>query len=69
MLHILVSSALQVITGQATDRHLLGLKLSAIEAGMQVPELFMDPFFAKMFHFRLSTSQVSSVYPVFCNLI
>jgi len=53
-----------VITGQATDRHLLGLKLSAIEAGMQVPELFMDPFFAKMFHFRLSTSQVPSRYPL-----
>lgn len=48
------------ISGQAIDRHLLGLKLQALEEKISVPELFKDPSFAKALHYRLSTSQVPS---------
>ncbi|XP_072176698.1 carnitine O-acetyltransferase-like [Diadema setosum] len=47
-----------VINGDGIDRHLLGLKLTAIEKGLNVPDLFMDTAFTSSFHFRLSTSQV-----------
>lgn len=47
-----------VINGDGIDRHLLGLKLTAIEQGANVPELFMDTAFTSSTHFRLSTSQV-----------
>ncbi|CAH1785909.1 unnamed protein product, partial [Owenia fusiformis] len=46
------------INGQGIDRHLLGLKLQAIEAGMNVPDIFMDPSYSHHFYFRISTSQV-----------
>ncbi|XP_042193098.1 carnitine O-acetyltransferase isoform X3 [Callorhinchus milii] len=46
------------INGQAIDRHLLGLKLLAIEDLVRVPEIFMDTSYAIAFHFNLSTSQV-----------
>ncbi|KAM6975163.1 carnitine O-acetyltransferase [Tautogolabrus adspersus] len=46
------------ISGQAIDRHLLGLKLQAVEEKMSVPELFKDPAYAKALHYKLSTSQV-----------
>jgi len=39
----------------------VGLKLIAIENGMDVPKLHMDPTYNKAFHFNLSTSQVSSI--------
>ena len=52
-------SPLQTISGQAVDRHLLGLKLIALENGRDIPELFMDLAFKESTHFRLSTSQVS----------
>lgn len=48
----------QVINGDGIDRHLLGLKLIAIENGANVPDLFMDTAFTSCTHFRLSTSQV-----------
>lgn len=38
-----------------------GLKLIAIENGMNVPDLHMDPTYSKAFHFNLSTSQVMLV--------
>jgi carnitine O-acetyltransferase len=44
--------------GQGIDRHLLGLKLAAREAGLPTPKLFTDPSFGKVFSFKLSTSQV-----------
>eukprot|EP00057_Strongylocentrotus_purpuratus_P011864 XP_011666338.1 PREDICTED: carnitine O-acetyltransferase [Strongylocentrotus purpuratus] len=47
-----------VINGDGIDRHLLGLKLIAIENGANVPDLFMDTAFTSCTHFRLSTSQV-----------
>ncbi|XP_077334609.1 carnitine O-acetyltransferase isoform X1 [Lithobates pipiens] len=46
------------ITGKAIDRHLLGLKLQAIEDLVSIPEIFMDTSYAIAMHFNLSTSQV-----------
>ncbi|XP_069465319.1 carnitine O-acetyltransferase isoform X2 [Ambystoma mexicanum] len=46
------------IRGQAIDRHLLGLKLQAIEDLVSMPEIFMDTSLAVALHFNLSTSQV-----------
>uniref|UniRef100_A0A6I8R684 Carnitine O-acetyltransferase n=1 Tax=Xenopus tropicalis TaxID=8364 RepID=A0A6I8R684_XENTR len=46
------------INGNAIDRHLLGLKLQAIEDLVSMPELFMDTSYAVAMHFNLSTSQV-----------
>lgn len=50
------------ISGQGIDRHLLGIKLTAIENGMDIPKLFMDTAYTKSMHHKLSTSQVSSKY-------
>ncbi|KAI1882358.1 hypothetical protein AGOR_G00249860 [Albula goreensis] len=46
------------IRGQAIDRHLLGLKMQAIEDLTSMPELFMDTAYAVAMHHNLSTSQV-----------
>uniref|UniRef100_A0A8C9U4L4 Carnitine O-acetyltransferase n=1 Tax=Scleropages formosus TaxID=113540 RepID=A0A8C9U4L4_SCLFO len=46
--------------GQAIDRHLLGLKLQAIEDLTSMPEIFMDTSYAVALHYSLSTSQVSA---------
>ncbi len=48
----------QAISGQAPDRHLLGLRLIASEAGIELPGIFTDPAYSKSLHFNLSTSQV-----------
>ncbi|MEQ2173268.1 hypothetical protein GOODEAATRI_030253 [Goodea atripinnis] len=48
------------ISGQAIDRHLLGLKLQAAEEKLSVPAIFRDPAYAKALHYHLSTSQVPS---------
>uniref|UniRef100_A0A8C1NV88 Carnitine O-acetyltransferase n=1 Tax=Cyprinus carpio TaxID=7962 RepID=A0A8C1NV88_CYPCA len=48
----------RAIRGQAIDRHLLGLKLQAIEDLAALPEIFMDTSYAVALHFNLSTSQV-----------
>ena len=53
---------MQAVSGQAVDRHLLGLKLLAAEAGMETPEVFKDVAFGRSLHFCLSTSQVSVVW-------
>ena len=45
--------------GQGIDRHLLGLRLTAIEHGMDVPDFLMDPVFSSSSYWQLSTSQVS----------
>uniref|UniRef100_A0A672LQ18 Carnitine O-acetyltransferase-like n=1 Tax=Sinocyclocheilus grahami TaxID=75366 RepID=A0A672LQ18_SINGR len=50
--------AKHAIRGQAIDRHLLGLKLQAIEDLAALPEIFMDTSYAVVLHFNLSTSQV-----------
>ncbi|KAM4597171.1 carnitine O-acetyltransferase-like isoform 1-T1 [Fundulus diaphanus] len=48
------------VSGQAIDRHLLGLKMQAAEENLPVPAIFTDPAYAKALHYRLSTSQVPS---------
>lgn len=49
------------INGQAIDRHLLGLKRLAIEGGIDIPSLFLDPGYSTSNNWRLSTSQVAAV--------
>lgn len=53
------------LQGQGVDRHLLGLKLIALENKKPIPEFFNSPGFVKSTHFRMSTSQVASVNPAF----
>ncbi|XP_008322673.1 carnitine O-acetyltransferase isoform X2 [Cynoglossus semilaevis] len=48
------------INGQAIDRHLLGLRMQAVEEKLTVPEIFKDAAYAKALHYQLSTSQVPS---------
>ncbi|XP_070531659.1 carnitine O-acetyltransferase-like isoform X1 [Ptychodera flava] len=52
----------EALFGDVIDRHLLGLKLTAIESGLNVPEIFMDPAYQTAMHFKLSTSQVPSKF-------
>eukprot|EP00058_Branchiostoma_floridae_P008199 XP_002593687.1 hypothetical protein BRAFLDRAFT_107668 [Branchiostoma floridae] len=54
--------AQETVSGQGIDRHLLGLKLIAVEAGLDVPDLFVDSTYQQAMHFKLSTSQVPSKY-------
>ncbi|XP_026125578.1 carnitine O-acetyltransferase isoform X1 [Carassius auratus] len=48
------------IHGQGIERHMLGLKMMAIEDLTSLPEIFMDTSFAVSTHFNLYTSQVGS---------
>ncbi|KAM6901374.1 carnitine O-acetyltransferase [Lycodopsis pacificus] len=48
------------ISGQAIDRHLLGLKMVAVEDKLSIPDIYTDPAYAKALHYKLSTSQVPS---------
>ncbi|KAI5615482.1 carnitine O-acetyltransferase [Silurus asotus] len=48
----------QAIRGQAIDRHLLGLKLQAVEDMSTLPKIFTDKSYAIANHYTLSTSQV-----------
>ncbi|KAJ8267413.1 hypothetical protein COCON_G00125850 [Conger conger] len=48
----------QALRGQAIDRHLLGLKLQAIEERLSVPRLFMDTAYGLATHIKLRTGQV-----------
>lgn len=57
-----VSAAVQ---GFGIDRHLLGLKLIAKENGIKVPALYSDEGYVKASTYRLSTSQVASIYSAF----
>uniref|UniRef100_A0A665TYC3 Carnitine O-acetyltransferase-like n=1 Tax=Echeneis naucrates TaxID=173247 RepID=A0A665TYC3_ECHNA len=50
----------QAINGQAIDRHLLGLKMQAVDDKLSIPDLFKDAAYAKALHYQLSTSQVPS---------
>ncbi|KAH8400511.1 hypothetical protein KR222_002554, partial [Zaprionus bogoriensis] len=53
------------LQGQGVDRHLLGLKLIAQENNLPIPAFFSSPGYTKSMHFRVSTSQVASVYEAF----
>lgn len=48
------------ISGQAIDRHLLGLKILALEQQITLPPIFSDKSYSKALHYKLSTSQVPS---------
>lgn len=48
----------KAISGQAIDRHLLGLKMVAVEEKMALPAIFTDSSYATALHYKLSTSQV-----------
>ena len=52
---------MQGVSGQGVDRHLLGLRLIAQEAGMELPDFFKDDAYSRSMNYRLSTSQVSGV--------
>lgn len=49
----------QSLRGQGIDRHLLGLKLQAIEEGLSVPRIFMDTAYGLATHWKLRTGQVT----------
>uniref|UniRef100_A0A4W6E5X1 Carnitine O-acetyltransferase b n=1 Tax=Lates calcarifer TaxID=8187 RepID=A0A4W6E5X1_LATCA len=46
------------IKGHGIDRHLLGLKLQAIEEGLSIPKIFMDTAYGLATHWKLRTGQV-----------
>lgn len=48
----------QALKGQGIDRHLLGLKLQAIEQGLSIPKIFMDTGYGLATHWKLRTGQV-----------
>ncbi|CAL8373810.1 unnamed protein product [Boreogadus saida] len=50
----------RALRGQGLDRHLLGLKLQAIEEGLSIPKVFMDTAYGLATHWRLRTGQVPS---------
>ena len=58
---------MQGVSGQAVDRHLLGLRLIAQEAGMEIPNFFKDEAYSRSMYYRLSTSQVSRVTDIHKN--
>ena len=48
----------ECMRGEGFDRHLMGLKVAAIESGGELPAFFKDPVYSRGVSFRLSTSQV-----------
>uniref|UniRef100_A0AAQ5ZGM9 Choline/carnitine acyltransferase domain-containing protein n=1 Tax=Amphiprion ocellaris TaxID=80972 RepID=A0AAQ5ZGM9_AMPOC len=53
------NSFIQVaLKGHGIDRHLLGLKLQAIEEGLSIPKVFMDTAYGLATHWKLRTGQV-----------
>ncbi|KAI4902418.1 hypothetical protein NFI96_029431 [Prochilodus magdalenae] len=48
----------EALHGHGIDRHLLGLKLQAIEEGLSVPRMFMDTAYGLATHWKLRTGQV-----------
>ncbi|XP_062121291.1 carnitine O-acetyltransferase-like isoform X1 [Drosophila sulfurigaster albostrigata] len=57
--------AKNALQGIGVDRHLLGLKLMALENNLPVPEFYSSPGYTKSMHFRVSTSQVATLYDAF----
>jgi len=53
------SYAKLAVLGLGVDRHMLGLKLIAAEAGIELPPLYSDPGYLKSGRMRISSSQVS----------
>ncbi len=48
-----------VLNNESFDRHLLGLKLTALENNLTVPDLYDDVAFKRLCHYHLSSSQVN----------
>lgn len=51
---------MEAVKGHGVDRHLLGLKLVALENGFAIPKLYEDYGYTKSSQFRISTSQVAA---------
>ncbi|XP_075992214.1 carnitine O-acetyltransferase-like isoform X2 [Anticarsia gemmatalis] len=49
----------QALQGLGVDRHLLGLKLTALENGIDLHKLYSDVSYTRSTHMRISTSQVA----------
>ncbi|XP_068610907.1 choline O-acetyltransferase-like [Brachionichthys hirsutus] len=54
------------ITGMGIDNHLLGLRRTARESGMEAPAIFCDETYRSGNRFVLSTSQVPTTVEMFC---
>uniref|UniRef100_A0A3Q1I4E1 Carnitine O-acetyltransferase b n=1 Tax=Acanthochromis polyacanthus TaxID=80966 RepID=A0A3Q1I4E1_9TELE len=60
----------QALKGHGIDRHLLGLKLQAIEEGLSIPKVFMDTAYGLATHWKMRTGQVCShLMVVFFNCV
>lgn len=57
-LRLLCFPPAQAFKGLGIDRHLLGLKLQAIEEGYSIPKVFMDTAYGVATHWKLRTGQV-----------
>ncbi len=51
-----------VVNCESFDRHLLGLKLIALENGINLPEIYKDVAYQRACHYFISSSQVSSKF-------
>ncbi|XP_066597269.1 carnitine O-acetyltransferase-like isoform X2 [Prorops nasuta] len=49
----------EAVIGQGVDRHLFGLKMIALEEGIQLPEFYKDAGYTRSTHFTLTSSQVA----------
>lgn len=56
------SYTVRVLNCESFDRHLLGLKLIALENGIDLPDLYKDVAFQRACHYYISSSQVSSKF-------
>ncbi|KAK7122163.1 hypothetical protein R3I94_019318 [Phoxinus phoxinus] len=54
------------VAGMGTDNHLLGLRETAKEMKMEMPDIFADETYHISNHFILSTSQVPTTEEMFC---
>ncbi|KAJ8960981.1 hypothetical protein NQ318_020285 [Aromia moschata] len=52
--------SIEAVNGFGVDRHLLGLKLTALENGLELPDLYKDPSYTRSTCMRISTSQVAT---------
>ena len=52
---------MQAMMGQGVDRHLLGLKMTAAENGMETSGLFTDVAYSRSQYFRISSAGVYNI--------
>ena len=58
---ITISDYFSTLLFQAVDRHLLGLKMVAMEKGLELPNIFRDHSYVYASRYKLSTSQVNEI--------